>query len=70
MTLPYNKRNRNAVNSYFCYDESSAGANGLAWLGSACNKYGYGAHINEFYVSDFETAKIFVHELGHNIGME
>ena len=47
------------------------GPAGIAWLGSACDTTsGYQMNINEVYNNLQATAEIFVHELGHNLGME
>jgi len=59
------------LNSYFCYDLGS-GTVGIAYVGAACSKYGYAVNINEYFTdlnSEITSARVFVHELGHNIGM-
>ena len=65
------KSNLNYINSYFCYDLGS-GIIGIAFVGTACDKNGFAVNINEYYTernSELSSARVFVHELGHNIGM-
>jgi len=48
------------------------GVVGIAFRGSACRKDGYAININEYYTETnpkINTARTFVHELGHNMGM-
>ena len=64
--------NKDRLNSYFCYDLGK-GSVGIAWIGTACDKNGWAVNINEYYTvtnSELNSAKTFVHEIGHNIGME
>jgi len=45
---------------------------GIARIGTACNIDGHGISISELWQkldSEYESARTFVHELGHNIGM-
>ena len=45
---------------------------GIAFVGTACRNDGYAININEYYTdtnSEIKTARTFVHELGHNMGM-
>ena len=40
----------------------------MSWI----DKNGYAVNINEYYTernSDLSSARVFVHELGHNVGM-
>ena len=65
--------NPNSLNSYFCYDLSGDGVKGVAAMGTACRRDGYAVNINEYWTdeySELNTARVFVHELGHNIGMK
>ena len=58
--------------SYFCAD-LGGGIIGVAYLGTACRTDGFGVNINELYTernSELATARVYAHELGHNIGME
>jgi hypothetical protein len=57
--------------SYFGY-QLGGGIVGIAFLGTACRQDGYAVNINELYSSsnsEVRTARTWVHELGHNIGM-
>ena len=59
------------LTSYFGY-QLGGGIIGIAFLGTACNQNGYAVNINELYSStntEVKTARVWVHELGHNIGM-
>ena len=61
----------NALISYFGY-QLGGGTVGIAFLGTACRQDGYAVNINELYSnsnSEVRTARVWVHELGHNIGM-
>ena len=63
--------NPNYINSYFCHD-SARGVIGIAYVGTACNRNGFAVNINEYYTdrnSELSSARTFVHELGHNLGM-
>jgi len=62
-------KNHNSLTSYFCKDPQQRGYNGIAFIGTACNPM-YAININELSYSDYETARTFAHELGHNIGMD
>ena len=66
--------NKDRLNSYFCYDLlNGRDTVGIAWLGTACDKNGWAVNINEYYTnthSELNSARTFVHEIGHNIGME
>ena len=65
------KRNQNNINSFFCHDSYRRdGTIGIAYGGTACNEDGYAVNINEYHISALDTARVFVHELGHNVGME
>ena len=58
--------------SYFCEDIGS-GIIGIAFLRAACRTDGFNHNINELYTkTDFELAiaKVYAHEIGHNIGMQ
>ena len=71
LSRQYKKDNIDGLNSYFCY-ELGGGIVGYAWLDSACLKDGYAVNINEYYTDtnpELSTARIYAHELGHNIGM-
>ena len=60
------------LNSYFCYDPVLPGTVGIAYVGSACNTNGYAVNINEYFRdtdSEISSARVYVHELGHNVGM-
>jgi len=60
------------LTSYFCKD-IGGGIVGIAYLGSACRSDGFSANINELFTTfntELRTAKVFAHELGHNLGME
>ena len=57
--------------SYFC-SQLGGGIIGIAFLDAACRQDGYAVNINELYSSsnsEVKTARVWVHELGHNIGM-
>ena len=57
--------------SYFSADIGS-GIIGIAYIGAACYTNGYAININEYYReanSELSTARVFAHELGHNVGM-
>jgi len=54
--------------SYFSADTSPRG-NGIAYVGSACSLDGRQINIVERRQTPLATARTFVHELGHNIGM-
>ena len=59
------------LTSYFGY-QLGGGTVGIAFLGTACNQGGYAVNINELYSSyntEVRTARTWVHELGHNVGM-
>ena len=61
-----------SLTSYFCAD-IGRGVVGVAFLGTACHKNKYAVNINELYDernSELATARVYAHELGHNIGME
>ena len=61
-----------SLTSYFCAD-FGGGVIGVAWLGVACRTDRYAVNINELYTeinSELATARIYAHELGHNLGME
>jgi len=55
----------------FFTGQNNEGPVGIAWLGTACHTTtGYQININEVYNGNIQaTAEIFVHELGHNLGM-
>ena len=59
--------------SYFAADICSGSCTiGIAYVGAACRMDGYAININEYYSntnSEIKTARTFVHELGHNMGM-
>ena len=59
------------LTSYFCEDlGGSTPWGGFAYVKSACLRSGEAVNIVElFSKSDIWTAKVFAHELGHNIGM-
>ena len=62
----------NSLTSYFCKD-LGGGTVGVAYLETACRTDGFGVNINELFTltnSELATARVFAHELGHNIGME
>ena len=65
--------NKKYINSFFCYDLLTGhGTVGIAYLGEACDKTGYAVNINEYYSesnSELKSARTFVHEIGHNVGM-
>jgi len=61
-------KNHKSLTSYFCKGNRQDDTAGIAFLGTACNSM-YAININELSYSDLETARIFAHELGHNIGM-
>ena len=68
--LARNPKERNLV-SYFGY-QLGGGIVGVAFRGTACRQDGYAVNINELYSSsnsEMKTARVWVHELGHNIGM-
>ena len=68
--LARNPREKGLV-SYFGY-QLGGGIVGIAFLGTACRQDGYAVNINELYSStntEVRTARTWVHELGHNIGM-
>ena len=68
--LARNPTDRGLV-SYFC-SQIGNGIVGIAFLDAACRQDGYAVNINEFYSSsnsEVKTARVLVHELGHNIGM-
>lgn len=59
------------INSYFCYD-LGGGILGIAYVGTACRTDGYAVNINEYFQntnSELTSARVWVHELGHNVGM-
>ena len=61
-----------SLTSYFCAD-FGGGVIGVAWLGVACRMDKYAVNINELYTevnSELATARVYAHELGHNLGME
>jgi len=48
------------------------GTVGMAWMGTACSTWGSAAGITELYREDnseFHSARTYVHEVGHNLGM-
>jgi len=58
--------------SFFCKDFTRGSTLGIAYVRSACDYRGYAININELYTrydAEQSTAKVFAHELGHNIGM-
>ena len=69
--LARKRLNPNYLNSYFCHDVGG-GIVGIAFLKTACAKNGYAVNINEYFSntnSELTSARVFVHEVGHNIGM-
>ena len=70
--LALSSKSLNTLNSYFCYDDSDDGVKGVAALGTACRRDGYAVNINEYHTDEdsfLKSARVFVHELGHNLGM-
>ena len=68
--LARNPKERGLV-SYFGY-QLGGGLVGIAFIGTACRQDGYAVNINELFTStntEVNTARVWVHELGHNIGM-
>lgn len=71
--LEYANLNPGSLNSFFCYDPCI----GKCWIGwaypnAACDGNGRASNICSYYAdsqSHIRSAKTFVHELGHNIGM-
>jgi len=62
-------KNHNSLTSYFCKDNDGRDTTrGIAFFRTACSRRS-AININELSYSDHETARIFAHELGHNIGM-
>jgi len=72
--LVYSRKYRKNT-SFFCADILLPGSTddiGIAYNGSYCMDNGFSININEYYThnnSDVNTARTFVHELGHNVGM-
>ena len=63
--------NPNSLNSFFCFDTSDDTI-GIAWRGTTCRTDGYAFNINEFWTEEqsaLNAARVFAHELGHNLGM-
>ena len=59
------------LNSYFCY-HLGYGVVGIAYVGAACYTNGLAININEYFTetnSEIVSARVYVHELGHNVGM-
>ena len=59
------------ISSNFCA-QLGAGVVGTAFIGTACRQDGYALNINKSYArtnTEVITARVWVHELGHNIGM-
>jgi len=59
--------------SFFCADQWGPGIlRGLAYTGKYCSKSGYSINIIHTTGTKYKhsTAKMWVHELGHNIGMK
>ena len=58
--------------SYFCED-LGFGIVGIAYLNAACRTDGFNHNINELFTeknSELATARVYAHELGHNVGMQ
>ena len=72
-SLGYVKRKRlPQLTSYFCRD-LGGGMIGATFLGVACRTDGTAVNIVELYTRrnrDISSAKVFAHELGHNIDMQ
>ena len=57
------------LNSFFCFDNSGDTVRGIAFIGTACRHDGYAVNINEYGGDEESTARIFAHEIGHNLGI-
>ena len=60
-----------SLNSFFCFD-LGGGIVGIAYLNAACRTDGIAVNINEYFTetnSKLTSARVYVHELGHNLGM-
>lgn len=67
------KKKQPQLNSYFCEDIIGGGAWGMAFSRAACNRDGYAVNIVELFSRvnpEIQSAKVFAHELGHNLGMK
>ena len=63
---------KNYLNSVFCLDLNATGIKGISSPGTACRRDGYANNINELWTeeeSELSTARVFVHEIAHNLGM-
>ena len=62
----------NFLNIFFCYDEKLYGKKGMASQGSACSRDGNAISIVEYQHGqepELNTARVLVHEIGHNLGI-
>jgi len=60
-----------SLTSFFCANFGNRYV-GIAYVGTACVNSGHSININEYYThdnSELHSARVFVHELGHNVGM-
>lgn len=67
----YSRPLSQSLTSYFC-DNNGLGLSGIAYIGGACSTTGEALNINEVFTRGnnlTNTARIFAHEIGHNIGM-
>jgi len=66
-----NKYKPQSMTSYFgMYDGDEEGNIGVAWYERACRNTGHAMNIVEFeHFNEKETARTFVHEIGHNFDM-
>jgi len=68
----YSRPSSQSLTSYFCDEHKGDGNLGIAYIGGACSTTGEALNINEFYSGGnpiTNTARVFAHEIGHNIGM-
>ena len=66
------KKKQPQLISYFCED-IGGGTWGMAFKRAACNRDGYAVNIVELFSRvnpEIQSAKVFAHELGHNLGMK
>ena len=57
--------------AFFAYENDNPGVVGIAFVGVVCFDAweSYKTSISEYFRNDLTTAKIFAHEIGHNLNM-
>ncbi len=47
------------ANVFFSFDNNTAGAVGIAWVGTVCSDKTDRTSINQWFVSDSQTAEVY-----------